>query len=351
MAVATEGLSRMYGQQGRSDLFLALANRMIEKDPAHRALFLFERGVAYSGLNDSASAWQAFDESLALAEAAGDLQLIAQIHRHRGLWIWRYERALPRTLHEYDLALSYARRAGAWRIVVLTLINYGNPLRNRDVNRLPEALQRYEEALAIARREHMSFQIAYVLKNIGDVYRQQGDSKPAETALTEALRIADEGNVQDIRWMARNELGMLLRNSDPARAERYYRNSLRILEAEQSDMLLADFRPGALADNVRFFNPYDQFIDLLASENRRNEAFLVAESQRARAFLETLSASREALVSTKAETQIVDRIKTAQASLRTQTLTDDRRADLVAAVGRYESALSDLRLKLAVEHP
>jgi CHAT domain-containing protein len=357
MAESAEGVGRMYGQLGRTDLFLALANRMLERDPPHRALYLFERGVAASSLNDSSTAWQAFDESLRLAQEAGDLKLASQILRHRGLWIWRYQRDLPRALHEYDMALDAARRVQAWRIVALTLINYGNVLRNRDVNRLPEALQRYQEWLAIARREHLSFQIAYLLKNMGDVYRQQGRPEASEAVLTEALNMADQGNVRDIRWMARNQLGILMRDRDPKRAEQYLREAVQILEGEQSDVLLADFRAGAFADSVRFANPYDQLIDFLVGQNRAAEAFFVAEQERARAFLETLSASRDSIARAvpatyaASERRILDRIKIAQALLRTEALPDQKRSELLADVGRFEARLADLRLELAVENP
>ena len=357
MAESTEGLTRMYGQLGRTDLCLAVANRMLEKDPAHRALYLFERGVAASSLNDSTTAWQSFEEALHLAESNGDLGLTSQILRHRGLWIWRFRRDLPAALHEYDLALDDARRASAWRNVVLTLINYGNVLRNQDVNRLPEALQRYQEGLAIAEREHLSFQIAFLLKNMGDVYRQQGNAAAAERVLGKAMTMADAGNIRDVRWMARNQMGMLLRVSDPKRAEQFLRDAVAILESEQHDVLLADFRTGALADSVRFTNPYDQLIDLLITEGRAVDAFVVAEQERARVFLEMLSTSRDSIARAApasfadSERQLIDRIKTTQALLRTGDLSDQRRSELLASVGRFESRLSDLRLELAVANP
>src|SRR5689334_6967278 len=51
LPAASEGLQRMYGQQGRIDLSLDLANRMLQLDPGHRALYLYARGLAFSGLN------------------------------------------------------------------------------------------------------------------------------------------------------------------------------------------------------------------------------------------------------------------------------------------------------------
>lgn len=354
---AAEGLTRMYGQQGREDLTLALANRLLKTDPANRALYLFERGVAYSTLNEGPAARQAFDEALPLAEAAGNLKLMAQIHRHLGLWCWRYQRDFRRTIEEYEQALTYARRAKAWRMVVLTEITYGNPFRNKEVSRLSEALRHYDAGLIIARREHMHHEIAYLLKNMGDVYRQQGDLERAGSALTEAMQIAEKRGVYEIRWMTRNQLGMLIRDRDPVTAERYFREAVEIIESQQSDVLLEDFRPGALAASLRFANPYDQLIDLLSAQHRPEEAFFAAERERGRAFLETLSAGRAALARdvpkefSAAERQILDRIKTAQALLRTDALSDAKRADLVASVGRHEAELRDLRLKLAVERP
>jgi tetratricopeptide (TPR) repeat protein len=134
---------RTYGDRGRNDLALALANRMLEKDPANRALYLFFLFVDYSALNDPLDARQSFDEALPLAEAAGNLELMAQIHRHRGLL--RAVAVCDRSagsMREYDEALKYGRQAKAWRVVVQTLNNSGNPFRNKQVNKLPEALRR-----------------------------------------------------------------------------------------------------------------------------------------------------------------------------------------------------------------
>ncbi|HLJ74209.1 MAG TPA: CHAT domain-containing tetratricopeptide repeat protein, partial [Thermoanaerobaculia bacterium] len=357
LPAAFEGLQRMYGQQGRTDLSLDLANRMLQVDPQHRALYLYDRGVAYSGLNDSIASKEAFDEALRLAVAAGDLSLVAKVHRQMGLWIWRYQRDVGRALHEYDVALASAERAGDQRTRVFVLVNFGNVLRNSEVGRFAEALAYYDEALATARREHLSFQVAYILRDIGDVYRQQHDQARAEAVLQEALELADRANVRDVRWYARAEFGALLRDRDPVRAERYLREAIDIVEAENSDVLLEDFRPGVLADSVRFLNPYDDLIGFLVARGRGGEAFLIAERQRARAFLETLSANRDALARdvppsfTRTERAILDRIKTAQSALRGDGLTEAKRAEMLATITRNESDLSDARLQLAVEHP
>ncbi|HEY3053072.1 MAG TPA: CHAT domain-containing tetratricopeptide repeat protein [Thermoanaerobaculia bacterium] len=356
IAQAFDDLEGLYFQQGNSDRVLELANRMLERpgDP-NRALYLHRRGLAYSEMHETEAAWQALEQALPLAESTGNLKLLGEIHRDRAIWIWRYQRDRARALSEFDQALAYGRRAHAWFVVTSTLHTSGSVFRYSVGTDLPEALRRYNEALTIALREHTG--AAHILKNMGDVYRQMGDTARAKVALEEAMQIADRRNVAEVRWQARNQLGTITRDSDPPRAERYFREALDLIESHQSDVLLEDFRPGVLAGAMLWANPYDEYISFLLQQHRPADAFFVAERQRARAFLETLSASREALARevpskySSAERQILDRIKQAQSLLRSDTLADAKRADLVVAVGRYESELSDMRLKLAVEHP
>ncbi|HUK33276.1 MAG TPA: CHAT domain-containing protein, partial [Vicinamibacterales bacterium] len=87
------------------------------------------------------------------------------------------------------------------------------------------------------------------------------------------------------------------------------------------------------------------------------EAFFIAERQRARAFLETLSANRDVLARNvpadfaRTERAILDRIKAGEAALRSDDLSDAKRAAVLSAIARSESDLSDARLQLAVDHP
>src|SRR5260370_36360668 len=140
---------------------------------------------------------------------------------------------------------------------------------------LLEAVRRYNEALSIARREHTG--AAHILKNIGDVYRQMGDAVRAEAALEEAVQIADRRNIAEVRWMARNELGMILRDGDPARAEIYFREALDLVESHLSAVLLDDFRPGATAGSLMWAKPYDECVSFLLQQHPTADAFLVAE--------------------------------------------------------------------------
>ncbi|HSP34702.1 MAG TPA: CHAT domain-containing protein, partial [Thermoanaerobaculia bacterium] len=211
--------------------------------------------------------------------------------------------------------------------------------------------------MQLARKVHDEELIAYFLKNSGDVYRQQGDFDPADAALSEAVAIADRRDVKQVRWMARNQLGLLWSKRDPARAEREFNGAFALIEEEQSGVLLEDFRPGFFEGEVRYANPYDQAAEFYLDQNRPADAFYVVARERARVFLETLAANRDRVRAAvppgyaASEQSAIDRIKAAQSSLRTESLTPPQRDALMTAVERAESDLTALRLRLAIEQP
>jgi tetratricopeptide (TPR) repeat protein len=346
-------------RRGEWDRLLALADaRLADSAPndPKRADYLLTRGEAYSELHDPRAAREALDAALPLAEALHDPLLLARIHRHRGLLIIRYDRDLASAEREYGVALAYARRAHAPGEIVNVLIVTANPYRNPATLDLPRALRLYGEALAIVRREGLAGSLPILLKNIGDAYRLQGDVENAERVLLEAMQLADRGGTEQ-RWSTRHALGQLARDRHPADAEQYFLAALDILDAKQSSVLLEDLRAGTLAGALLFADPYDEYIDLLMEQGRPDDAFLVAERQRARVFLDTLSGARDTIARrvpagfVDEERRLLDQIRSAQADLRVGGIPDSRRSTLMADIGRSEAALDDLRVRLAVEHP
>ena len=348
-------------RRGEWDRLLALANDRLRAaapgDPMLADYFL-TRGEAYSELHDARAARAALDQALPLAEAAHQTLLLAKIHRHRGLVIWRFDRDLAAAEHEYDIAFDYARRAGDPTETINVLIVAANPYRNESTLDLARALRLYRQALDVVRREQLGGSLPILLKNIGDVYRQQGDFDRAEQALAEGLPRADAAGATEQRWAIRLDLGMVARaRGNAAGAERFYREALDILDVKESSVLLEDLRAGSLAGALLFADPYDEYIDFLVEQGRPEDAFVVAERQRARVFLETLIGARASLVQAlppgyaDQERRFLDRITAAQAELRAGAVLDARRAELVADVSRNEAALEDWRLRLAAERP
>src|SRR5207244_1733083 len=94
VARAFESLASAYHRQGKFDVAIALATRLLEASPAdpNRGLYLCRRGLEYSELHDAVASERDLDAALRIAESARDLALVGKVHYGRGLWIFRYRR-------------------------------------------------------------------------------------------------------------------------------------------------------------------------------------------------------------------------------------------------------------------
>ncbi len=135
------------------------------------------------------------------------------------------------------------------------------------------------------------------------------------------------------------------------------RKRCRSSRNSRRSVLLEGFRAGALDETLSEFDPYDRYIRFLLARGQSAAAFYVAERERARAFLDTLSANRDALARqvpagfAESERAVLDRIKAVQTRLRTNAIANGKREQLLAEVGDLEAQLSNLRLRLALERP
>jgi CHAT domain-containing protein len=171
------------------------------------------------------------------------------------------------------------------------------------------------------------------------------------------MQEADERNLAKIRWQARMELGGVFTGVDDARADRFFSESLDLLEAQQSSVLLEGFRAGMLGRTLAQYDPYDRYIQFLLARNEVEKAFVTAERARARVFLETLSGARAELAAAlpeafiREETDLLERMSAGQARLRAPDVTASERARLVSSIEQADDDLTALRLRLAVDHP
>ena len=327
---------------GQYDRGLDLANRGLDALPPgdpRRPRYLLARARACIELQERDCALAALDEAQPIAERERDLAVLARVHRDRGFWTWRFNRDAAAALREYDESITDARKAKEWGMLVMSLHLSGGML--RQLNRPDDALKRYNEALPIAERE---WGTAHIWKNIGDTYRSTGRPELAVEPYRKAAAEADRLDVIEVRWASR--LGLAVVTHD----EQYFRESLDLLEGQQSTVILEDLRPGVFAAQMAQGNPYAEYIDFLLGRNRGADAFLVAERERARVFLAALSATRHDVVS-KEERASLASLKAAQAALRDPKLDDANRAKRVADVEAAENRLNELRLRLAVEQP
>lgn len=351
-AVSFEKTVEEFFRTGRYDRALDFANRELENDTAPDALrahHLLARSRACIELHDRDCALAALDDAEKTATARRDLALLARVYRDRGFATWTFEHDAAHALALYDVAIADARASREWPMLITALHLSGNMLRRRKPADLEGAMQRYQEARAIA--ERVQWGTAHIWHNIGDTYAEMHRSSEAEDALRRAAEEADGRDVAEVRWQARLGLALLASDHDRAAAARYFEECLHLLEEQQSDVLLEDLRPGVFAAQMTASNPYDAYIDFLLGQNRSADAFLVAERERARVFLESLAASR-AIVAPRvsrayaaAERDALGALKRAQSELRVG------HPHTMAAVEAAENRLNAVRLRLAVDEP
>jgi CHAT domain-containing protein/tetratricopeptide (TPR) repeat protein len=350
------GLAAAYQSLGDWGLVLDYSRRAFESNPnpddSQRAAYLMLQGIAHYEFRERDAAERHFLDLLELAERTGRRREVALALGELGMVYWEFDRDRSRSLHHFERALAVGRELGLPDLEATDLVNSGNVY--RDGGDLEEALRRYRAALALTTKGGL---LPVITKNIGQVLARLGRGREAEGWLLQAKEEADRIGMRHIRWESRMELGQLYAADRPPRADAMFRESLDVLEQHHANILLENYRMGALSRSLHKYDPYELYIEFLLAQGRPEDAFAVAERARARAFLDTLTGAREELASAapdgyrEREDALLARISGHQARLRTEALDASERAGLVAEVARAEADLVALRLRLAVDRP
>jgi CHAT domain-containing protein len=337
---------------------LDYAERAFEADPNpsdfNRFWYHANRGIAYYEFHDRERAEASFRRALDVAKQTGQRRAESVALGELGLVAWEFDRDRDRALDFYSQATAIAREIGVPLLQATWLKNAGNVF--RDTEDYASALARYHQALGLDQRRSGG-RDPIALKNIGQVLSALGRRQQAERFLVEAVAAADRESNARIRWQSRMELGDLYRDLDVARADRYYRESLEALEANQSSVLLEGFRAGMLGGALSQYDPYDRYIRFLLGNGDGARAFAVAERARARVFLESLTAARAEMAPAipadylQAETELLQQISAHQRQLRAAAVAADQRRNLLGRITAAEERLTTLRLRLAADRP
>jgi CHAT domain-containing protein len=352
-------LAAAYQDVGDWTRALDAVNRSAEADPhpsdAARAQYLTRRGLVEVELHEGAAAKTSIGEALALAQRMGDRRTEAQVAIDMALAIERVDRNPQAAAPYAERAVALAREIRLAPVEIPALNQLAAlQLAAGDAARAKRTL---DDTLAVVARANEHREEPYVLSNLGQALARLGEHEEAARVLRQAAERADADNLARVRWRARLGLAELEAGADPAAADREFSGALAILEEQQTNVLLEGFRAGALTQTLSEVDPYDRYVAFLLERGETGRAFLVSERERARTFLERLSAARDALAAAvppgyaDAENDLLRRISTSQRALRRGDLSDPQRRDAVAAIDRDESQLTALRVHLAAERP
>ena len=133
--------------------------------------------------------------ALDYAEQAGDVLQLIRIRANRGSRHLE-EGAFEEAISELDIALRLADLTGFASFKALALTNRGDA--RRRLGQLEEAVADLEQARDVYQRLG-SRMIAYPLRNLGEVYRERGDTALARAAFEEAIAQAEAaGDLQGL---------------------------------------------------------------------------------------------------------------------------------------------------------
>ncbi|MBI1874087.1 MAG: CHAT domain-containing protein [Acidobacteria bacterium] len=352
-------LSLAYQDLGDWSRVLDYAERALEANPQPdetvRLRYLRQTGIGYFEFGDRDAAEQRFLALLALARRRGDRQNECVATGELALVYWEFDRDAEKALRYYDAAIALARRIHVQGLEANWLLDSGNVL--RDTDRPDAALRRYHQALELERRAGSHRLTSNLSKNVGQVLVRLGRRDEAEAFLLRAADDSDRYTIGAVRWQSRMELGRFYTAADPARADRYFTESLDLLEGQHANVLLENFRVGAISRSLLVYDPYDVYVAFLLDRGETGRAFAVAERARARVFLDTLAAAREQIATTvpteylQQENETLQRISMAQSELSREPLDAAKRLAITLAVERDEEQLAKLRVRLTTDHP
>jgi len=353
-------LAGAYQDLGDWTRALDAVNRSAEADPhpsdASREQYLLRRGLLEIELHEGAAAKASIGEALAIARRIGDHRAEAQALGDLALAVERVDLDVRGAAALARQAVDVAHAMKAVNVEINALNELGSLLRRTDDD-LPEARRCLERALAAIETSNERRDEPYVLKNLGQALVRLGHTDEGERVLRRAAERADTAGLSRVRWIARLELAQIDVARNPDAADREFQETLAILEEHQTNVLLEGFRAGALNQTIFEYDPYDRYVAFLLARGDAARAFVVAERERARAFLDRLSSARDALASAvppgfaDAENAILRHISTRQAQLRAGLPTEDARQTMLGAIDRDESELTALRLRLVAERP
>jgi len=258
-------------------------------------------GIAYERLGDGAKAEECYRESLRSARRFADVAEQERIlTRLAELAVRQGNNAGAAQILREALALSVRTGMARFRATTLLLLGrvYGR------LGNFSEALQKLRVGLDAAKtlkNTELEFMGAH---DLGEVLLKSGRTAEAEREFREALKIGEQAGMPDAVRLAREGLGDVARHDGHLEdAALHYRAAIEAIESIRGRLESPGFKSTFLSGAL---NAYERLIDVLASQKNAREALYFAERKQARAFLDTLVASKTQGSTGSAEAEPLD---------------------------------------------
>jgi CHAT domain-containing protein/tetratricopeptide (TPR) repeat protein len=242
-------------------------------------------GSAYHALGDYAKAIEYYQQRLALAREIKDRLGEGTSLGNLGL---AYD-----SLGDYAKAIEYHQQHLAIAREIKDRLGEGTSLGSlglayHSLGDYAKAIKYHQQSLAIAREIKDRQGEGVSLGNLGNAYLALGDYAKAIEYHQQRLVIAREIGDKDGEGVVLNNLGLALQKSgNLSEAERTFRTGIEVWESQRR--ILGDKDAYKVSIFERQARTYRLLQKVLIAQNKTNDALLIAERGRARAFVELLA--------------------------------------------------------------
>lgn len=324
------------------------------KDLAGEARTLAQLGAVFAETGDYAQAKTNLEQALPLAQTAGDAETEAAVLRRLV--------AVEKGRGNYQEALRYGQLAQPLVAKVPRAFAHAELLYQlatvyAAINQQTRATEFFEKALAIVRPLKLPLPEALVLGDYAATQLKTGNATAARNMARQAIAVLQRsGGNKHLEASYYATLAEAYRAlGQPDEALTSYRAALADIEAARLLSIPTEIsRAGIVASRHQVFAGA---ISLLLSQSRTEEAFDVAESYHARAFLDVLAEvgleADEELnpAQQEREDQFFEQISTIQRKLWEPDLAPEQETELKQTLAEAESALQLYRLELRRADP
>lgn len=267
-----------------------------------------------------------------------------------------------RAFSYFSQALSAAEITGNKQVQVAILNNIGSIKAHLEENL--DALYYLNKARVLAEQLNLNSYLVSIYTNIGIIYARLGDYQNSSLYYDKAINLALAENENRTLWESYLEKGNLLKKQGKLdEAKLYYLNSINIIESLRSKLTMEEDKASFLGTDKRL-DAYHNLVDLLVNSNKERpgnpslkQAFSFMERAKARAFLESIEASKlseKAPVDIKLinqEKEIMSDMSRLYTRLLSPELPEEERNNLLKEVKSLEDKLENVKRQIRSQNP
>lgn len=247
------------------------------------------RGMLLAKIGQPKEAFKSFVEAIELATKGNLKGKIAQVYNNYGFWAREYG-DVERSIEFLDIALKMDESLKLKDAIAYDQRNIGlSVILKGDFNRARAMLN---EALATSEKLHLVHNTTYCYFGLGDMAFREKKWDEAVSLFKKALENAQKGYLQDFVWRAKGAVAAsLAKKGETEAAAGAYKESIAMLERLRAGLKSESSRNGYFSD-AGVQQTYDSYVEVLMEQKHVEEAWVMSERARSRAFIDSLGSQK-----------------------------------------------------------